>query len=54
MHLKQLVTSIYSNCLTILQKLFGANFPRFGLAIKELPSDFQTHFFSFKTFCSVS
>ena len=39
-----MVTSFYLNLLTILQKLFRAKSPRFGLAIRELPSDFQTHF----------
>ena len=39
-------TEIYK----ILQKSFRANSPRFGLAIRELPSDFQTYLFSFSNY----
>ena len=38
-----IVTYFHSNWLAILQKLVMANSPRFGLAIRELPSYFQTY-----------
>ena len=40
-----MVTSFYSNWLTILQKLVRANSPCFGLALLELPSNYQNTFF---------
>ena len=44
-----MVSSFYPNWLTILHKLSRENSPRFGLAIRELSSNFQTHFFFLNT-----
>ena len=48
-----MVSSFDTNWLTISQKLLRVNSARFGLAIREFPSDFQTYIF-LKMFCSLS